>query len=106
MSCPYHRALIQPGMGGGIDANTIKPVNLCYASFSTYSEGQVYSQTANMIHVSDPVDGSITYNRRHRVGEDKAFVYWTGEKFVTAEPRIATQEEVSTITRRSLNLWF
>jgi len=106
MSCPYLRASIKPGIGGGIDVNTIKPVNLRDASIKRYTEGQVYSQTANMIHVSNPLDGSITFNRRHRVGEDKALVYWASKEFITAEPRIATSEEVSTITKRSLNLWF
>jgi hypothetical protein len=102
----YSRAEIKPGIGGGIDKDTIAKVSLKSMSEIVHTEGQVYSQTANMIHLSNPVDGYITLKCRHRVGEDKALVYWDSEEFITAEPRIATQDEVEKIVSKSLDLWF
>jgi hypothetical protein len=98
----YDRALIKPGPGGGLTTNDGRVTLRCHAK-ETYWSGGVYAQNANEIHVSAPTDGTVTLNRRQRVGEDLAHVYWpAGKSWVSAEPRNATEEEVAAIVSRAL----
>lgn len=102
----HSKAVIRPGIGGGlIDDDPIK-VYLTALDPELIHEGEVYRQKAHEIHSSHPVTGTVTFNERKRVGDDLAWVYWTGEKWVTAEPRTATTDEVYQITQRALETWF
>jgi hypothetical protein len=105
---PYYRALIKPGVTFDGSMDDTKIVHLeHYDLQERITEGCVYRQEAHETHMSLPVDGTITLNDRTRVGEDVAYVYWPlGEEWVSAKPRIATQEEVRDITRYSLETYF
>lgn len=68
--------------------------------------GWTYHQIASEVHLSDPIDGTVTFNERQRVGEDVARVFWpVGTQWVSAEPRTATAEEVDFITKFALSKW-
>lgn len=101
----YHRGLIKPGPGGG-KLQTFSDAHLFAEYSEVYHSGEFYCQRHDEIHVSEPHDGTITLNRRVRTGEDVAEVFWRyGSEWVSAEPRIATVDEVLDITaaaRRTL----
>jgi hypothetical protein len=59
-----------------------------------YAVGNTYSQLANEVHSSHPLDGTVTINDRRDRGPDIARVFWLHGDWVDAKPRPATQEEV------------
>lgn len=75
-----------------------------------YQSGEVYEQIATEIHKTEAEDGTVTLvtrTMREDLSRDHAFMYIPkGYEFVSAEPRPATFEEVSGITRRALEKWF
>lgn len=73
-----------------------------------YSEGQVYSQAAAEVHLSVPDDGTVTLVKRtFKEDREHAKVFWRGRGgWVDAKPRKATPDEVLSVTKRSLELWF
>lgn len=102
----YAYGLIRPGPGGGM-IETLGQRKLHGCPSELYGAGRVYRQEAAEIHVSDPHDGTVTINKRERVGDDFAHVYWPAStNWVSAEPREATPEEVMTTTTFSLLKWF
>lgn len=92
---PTHcRAIIKPGLGGGI-REPRSPVCLRALATEFYYSGDTYHQDAHEIHLSDPVDGTVTVNARTRIGADEATVFWPlHTEWISAEPRPATDEEV------------
>lgn len=104
-----HSSQIKPGPSGGLrrhageileDREVCRFIPQCE---EIYSPGEVYFQLADEIHVSLPSDGCITINLRERVGADVARTFWPrGTECVSAEPRVATAEEVSDITQLAL----
>ncbi len=99
-------AVIKPGPGGGKLENKGNLV-LCLCDEERYVAGQTYRQKAAEVHLSDPEDGTVTINKRERVGEDLARVFWPyGKQWVSAEPRPATTDEVLDIVGASLARWF
>lgn len=86
---------IKTGEGGG--AVGLPFTQLLYAhDLETYLTGDTYSQKWNEIHRSSFVDGTVTLNRRDRVGDgEHAQVFWEDGDWVNAEPRPATAEEVA-----------
>jgi hypothetical protein len=102
----FSHALIKPGPGGGLRENK-GLIRLRAHAPEFYTEGEEYKQAHSEIHISDPVDGTVTVNERHRVGDDIAYVYWPkGTEWVSAEPRTALLDEVESITQNALRLWF
>ncbi len=63
----------------------------------TIEEGDSYSLSADAIHESKPEEGAITLiHRTFREDTEHAYVFYpTGEKWVSAEPRPATDAEVT-----------
>lgn len=59
--------------------------------------GEHYQQRANEVHRSEPEDGAVTLcMRRFLPDTEHARVYWpSGTKWVAAEPRLATHEEIA-----------
>ncbi len=111
----YHSALIKPGTGGGMlgtvagvvaDPTKIENLWLLAKKTENFRTGDVYSQKADEIHVSHPSDGAVTLNKRTRVGEDLARVFWPfGKVWVSAEPREATPEQVQDVVLGALSRW-
>lgn len=98
-------AQILPGPGGG-KLGPAGEARLEGRGLEVYGEGDTYQQKAHEIHISMPEDGTVTLNKRERVGEDRAVVYWDTPEWVDAEPRVATYKEIEDITRASINRWF
>lgn len=101
---PYMTSELKPGTGGGLIGKP-REVLLLNRDTEVYTAGMTYEQKAYEIHDSSPEDGTVTYNRRTRVGEDVASVYWNTQNWVSAEPRLATQEEVFDILDHSFKTW-
>lgn len=101
----YEIGMIKPGPGGGLLESAGRTF-LAQQPTETYQSGQWYRQVHSEIHISDPADGCVTFNRRHRVGEDRAMVYWPrGETWVSAEPRAANTDEIRQIASLALAGW-
>jgi len=104
-----HSSQIKPGPGGGLRRHAgevLEEREVCRFMAQreeVYCPGDVYFQLADEIHVSLPSDGCITINLRERVGADVARTFWPrGTDWVSAEPRVATAEEVADITQLAL----
>lgn len=101
----FECAEIKPGPGGGI-RNSLGNVGLHRRPVEIYISGEAYRQSHDEIHISLPADGTVTLNRRKRVGDDIAQVFWPlGQEWVSAEPRPALPEEVADIAAAALRLF-
>lgn len=101
----WKRQRIFCGVGGGLEGRP-KTVRLFACVPETYSEGDGYWQDASEIHESSPRDGTVTIIRRSFEEDvDHAYVYFEDE-WVTAEPRPATDKEVTEIVSYALDRWF
>lgn len=90
----YDRYTIKPGPGGGL-LSEAHSVWLGEVYLQSFGAGQSYHMSAEQIHRSGYTDGTVTLNYRERVGKDEAYVYeLSGKPWVSAEPRLATPEEV------------
>lgn len=104
---PFHRQRIFCGVGGGPEEEApVDTVRLYVPETEAIFAGQMYQQDADEIHVSEPEDGTVTLIHRHfREDRDHAYVFWPeGEEWVTAEPRVATPEEVRAICDGALEV--
>jgi hypothetical protein len=112
----FDQYLIKAGMGGHLDSEP-SPVTLTPgwdyldgSRLEVIEAGQMYSQHSDEIHLSLPEDGTVTIVQRKladRGSPDHAFVFVpAGEEWVSAEPRMATPDEVKNITRHALERWF
>jgi hypothetical protein len=103
----WQEQTIKCGEGGGLVGEPAI-VELSEMPITRYRDGATYSQFASQIHQSSPADGTVTVIKRV-FGEDTehAYVYFpVGAEWVTAEPRLATEDEVALITRNALEKWF
>ncbi len=98
---------IKPGEGLRV-VSTDEECWLYRHSPITMTAGDYYVQRFDDIHMTEFLDGTVTFILRDRGDRpDEARVFWpVGEKWVTAEPRLATPEEVYDITQNSLARWF
>jgi hypothetical protein len=104
----YKKQIIRCGVGGGLVGEP-EEVTLILAGdeFNVFVERVTYSELAHEIHVSKPHDGTITIVKREFLDDvDHALVFWKDGDWVSAEPRIATYDEVSRVTQSSLEKWF
>lgn len=101
------RQTILCGTGGGLCGGPERVI-LHAGDWEKYYEQETYTQRAEEIHISLPVDGTVTIVHREVADDaDHAHVFWNvAEKWVTAEPRPATMQEVTKITEFALNRWF
>lgn len=104
---PYKKQRILCGPGTCVQS-PVEEVKLAASLWERYLEGMEYTQTADEIHESLPVDGTVTLVTRTFLADaNHADVYWQGGgDFVSAEPRHATPEEVQFVTQSALNRWF
>ena len=102
----YGCATIQTGEGGGMlgrESSTF----LAEMAAEVYFPGASYAQTPEEIHLSDPLNGTVTLVARPEgEGAKTARVFWpVGEEWVSAEPRPPTLKEVNTICSAALEVW-
>jgi hypothetical protein len=106
----YKYATIKCGVGGGIIKGELGPkietAYLLEVEPEVYSEGDTYNQLANEIHKSVPIDGTVTIViREFKPDTEHALVFWEKGDWVSAEPRVATQEEILAFTQKALSLF-
>jgi hypothetical protein len=94
----------------GYDCRFVDPVDedvfLIEEPRDVYHAGDVYSQAAKQIHMTDAEDGTITLMERTEDVNGEADLYWREtERWGTARPRPAMRQEVlSTIQKAYLVL--
>lgn len=103
---PHLRQRILCGPGGGVDGQP-EEIGLICRTRSTYWTGRSYAQKAEVIHESDPIEGTVTLiTRTFRPDTEHANVFYeVGKTWVSAEPRVATAAEIERITRSALDRW-
>lgn len=103
----YKRSLIKCGAGGGMRSEP-ELTELTAYPVERIDAGREYCQKAHEIHASYPLDGTVTVlERTFKSDTEHAKVYWpVGKEWVSAEPRLATEQEVEAICHRSLACWF
>lgn len=99
----FNEQEIVTGPGGRVLGRP-QQVWLWYKEDEFYRAGDVYHQDADEIHWSLPERGTVTLNDRVRLPTDIAKVYWRGSAWVTAEPRQATDAEVTAAASFALDL--
>jgi hypothetical protein len=101
------RQAIHCGKGGGLVGEP-EPVMLRRGPKEVYKEGAIYHQFANEIHISLPLDGTVTLVEREFLDDtEHADVFWPrGGDWVSAEPRNALLHEVDKVTEMALHAWF
>lgn len=99
-------ARIKCGITSTLEMETPKPCALTARKPELYKPGDTYAQTAEEIHETLFVDGSVTLNER--IGDTEyPRVFWpVGTSWVDAKPRDATREEVHTAVTNALETWF
>jgi len=104
---PFMRQRIVCGPGGGM-AGAPELVLLEAGSARTFNPGDIYTKEPNDIHTSTPENGTVTIIERSFGDDvDHAFVYYPeGGEWVSAEPRVATDDEVAFITGYALERWY
>lgn len=105
----YHRSLLQTGEGGKLLDLFPSLRYLKLISRNQYRAGEVYEQNSYQIHRTDFPDWepTVTLLRRDKgASDERAYVYWPlCEKWMTAEPRQATLQEVVDVGRAALDKW-
>lgn len=102
----YWRQTIRCGEGGGL-RGVPEAVKLALTVDETVLEGQMYSQTADEIHRSLPLNGTVTLVHREVAEDaDHAHVYYRyDEEWVSAEPHGASPATVRDILGASKARW-
>lgn len=103
----HYEQKILCGNGGGLREEP-RRVGLKELRPEFYHDGDSYEQHHDEIHASYPMTGTVTViNREFKDDPDHSFVFWPqGKQFISAEPRVATKEQVTEITQQSLRRWF
>lgn len=100
---------IVTGEGGGPSTEPY-PVELKEISSHRYLSGEFYEQTPTDVHWTVANRGTVTLMARPKGAEgaiETARVFYEiGERWGTAEPRMATKAEVHDITQYALRRWF
>jgi hypothetical protein len=105
---PYNAQELRCGPGGCLKSSPYLVYLNQAPGVEAYTDGELYTQRADEIHVTKPQRGTVTLiHRRFHEDEDTARVYWPrGSRWVSAEPRPATPEEIQEITSHALSTWF
>lgn len=103
---PHFRQRILCGPGGGVDGAP-EEVGLICRMRTTYYPDDSYVQRAEVIHESDPTEGTVTLiTRTFRPDTEHANVFYeAGKTWVSAEPRVATMAEIERVTGSALARW-
>lgn len=102
----YTSQKLIPGPNGGL-LSTPRDIGLAQDRIMTLDRGDTYFQDRRCIHQSNwEQDGTVTVNRRIRVGADEAWVFWPkGGEWVTAKPRTAKEAEVEMALADVWRIW-
>lgn len=104
---PNHQCMTIKTGEGAEPVSVVSNVYLHPGQPEQYAAGESYAQSRSEIHASHYCDGTVTLNSRTGREGENARVFWPmGEKWVDAEPRPATDEEIWKATRHALNNWF
>lgn len=97
---------IQCGVGGG-PVSKPAPIMLTPRPPEVYHVGDTYFQTADEIHETKYLDGSVSLiDRNFHEDTEHARIFWpAGTEWITAEPRPATADEVRLMVRKALERW-
>lgn len=103
----HYEQQIRCGEGGGLRGEP-NLIGLRELRPEFYHDGDSYEQSSEEIHASYPMTGTVTViHRTFNDDPDHSYVFWqNGSRFVSAEPRIASDIEVREITQQSLRRWF
>lgn len=104
---PFVKMRIVCGPGGGADRTMLAQRSRVWlepVEPETYEAGSTYRQEASEVHHTSYDDGTVTLvDREFLPDAEHAHVFYrAGEEWVSAEPREATPDEVSTIVERAL----
>lgn len=101
----YARTRIRCGPGGcATGAPDVVPLERL--PLEVYEAGRWYEQRAEEIHESLPVDGTVTLVERHfKTDTEHANVYHATPRWVSAEPRPATRDEIAAFRQAALDRW-
>lgn len=103
---PFLFATIKPGFGTYFKHEP-KPISLYARRSEQYAEGECYQQEPEEIHETDAEDGTVTLMRKTPTADESARVFWrAGTEWGSAEPHVATADEVRDITQHALDRWF
>jgi hypothetical protein len=99
-----HGVVLKPGVGTAFKSDRFD-TSLKLQSRREYTAGMRYSQEPSVIHESVPMPGTVTLMQKRPTQDESARVFWPqGQDWVSAEPRAATPDEVSAITRQALDV--
>ncbi len=105
----HHMQKILCGTGGGLVGGPQDvTLRVPEAGGGVYSAGTAYHQQASVLHETIPLDGTVTAVSRNFLHDtEHAMVCWPiGTEWGTAEPRVATKEEIRAAAAYSLERWF
>lgn len=103
---PYRYVYLKPGPGCE-PTSSIGTASLKFKPAEVYSEGESYFQNPHEIHSTHPLNGTVTLLEKKPTGDDRARVFWPMyTDWISAEPRVASKEEILSITRYALERWF
>jgi hypothetical protein len=73
-----------------------------------YMEGERYGQSADEVHLSSPDDGTVTLVEWEFCPFPRHMnVYWRGKSpWTDAKPRRATEDEIKSVSKNALEVWF
>lgn len=101
----YTRTTIRCGTGG-CELGDYVPVLLSVTACQHVPAGYFYERRAEEVHVSQPSEGCVTLvERQFRKDEEHAKVYFRTPRWVSAEPRPATDEEIDRTIASALAAW-
>ncbi|WP_101926976.1 MULTISPECIES: hypothetical protein [Luteimonas] len=99
-----HGVVLKPGVGTAFKSERFD-TSLKLASRREYTAGERYSQEPSVIHESVPMPGTVTLMQKRPTQDESARVFWPhGQDWVSAEPRAATADEISAITKQALEV--
>lgn len=102
----FTHQVIKPGYGT-YSKSEPTTIRLSPLAPELYVAGETYAQEPAEIHETDADDGTVTFMRKVPTTDESARIFWpVGTEWGSAEPRIATTEEVLEITGHSLRRWF
>mgnify|MGYP001598856707 CR=1 FL=1 len=99
--------LLRTGEGGGLTGEP-QPVRLAQRSDESYRAGAAYEQSPDEVHRTLPSSGAVTVMERfeQRLAKKTAWTFWpVGGEWVSAEPRLATADEVAAGCAEALRRW-
>jgi hypothetical protein len=102
----YQHVVLKAGYGCEFKGEP-RPIRLRRGAGEIYLPGDGYRQRPDEIHWTVPDNGTVTVMRKEPTADgESARVFWpAGTEWGSAEPRRATREEITSITKHALEVW-